>query len=123
GAIPEEFLKGEFTRNGITFGSLDSPLPGQTLTTGWFSGYAMSLYGVREVNLLFNNGAIRIPAYLFPDPSLSKPMPWYPVEKPRFLREIKERPPGVRRLTDVQLEIVDGRGARTRVDERWIEWK
>ena len=102
---------------------LDSPLPGQTLTKGWFSGYAMSPHGVREVNLLFNNGAIRIPAYLFPDPALSKAMPWYPVDKPRFMRELLARPPGVWRSTDVQVEIVDGRGQRTRLDDRWIEWK
>jgi hypothetical protein len=123
GAIPEEFLRGAFTRGEIAFGFLDSPLPGQTLTKGWFAGYAMSPYGVREVNLLFNNGAIRIPAYLFPDAGLAKAFPWYPVERPRFVREIPERPPGVWPSTDVQVEIVDGRGGRTRLEDRWIEWK
>ena len=118
GAVPPPFAP-----NGTTFGILDSPLPGQTLTKGWFSGYAMSPYGVREVNLLFNNGAIRVPAYLFPDAGLSKAMPWYPVEKPRFARELPSRPPGVWRETDVQVEIVDGRGQRTRLSDRWIEWK
>jgi len=118
GAVPPVFAP-----NAIAFGMLDSPLPGQTLTKGWFSGYAMSPHGVREVDLLFNNGAIRIPAYLFPDPALSKAMPWYPVEKPRFVRELPSRPAGVWRSTDVQVEIVDGRGARTRLDDRWIEWK
>jgi hypothetical protein len=120
---PTRFLRGEFTPNGITFGILDSPLPGQTLTVGWFSGYAMSPHGVREVNLLFNNGAIRIPAYLFADPALSKALPWYPVDKPRFQRELRQRPPGVWHSTDVQVEIVDGRGERTLLDDRWIEWK
>ena len=123
GEIPEAFLRGDFTRNESAFGSLDSPLPGQTLTKGWFSGYAMSPYGVREVNLLFNNGAIRIPAYLFPDAGLSKALPWYPVDKPRFQREINSRPPGVWESTDVPVEIVDGRGERTRLEDRWIEWK
>ena len=109
--------------SGVAIGQLDSPLPQQTLTKGWFSGYAMSPHGVREVNLLFNNGAIRIPAYLFPDAALSKAMPSYPVEKPRFVREIPARPPGVWPETDVQVEIVDGHGQRTRLDDRWIEWK
>ena len=53
----------------------------------------------------------------------SKAMPWYPVDKPRFHRELTSRPPGVRPSTDVQVEIVDGRGGRTRLDDRWIEWK
>jgi MFS family permease len=123
GAIPEKFLRGEFTPNGNTFGALDSPLPGQTLTVGWFSGYAMSPHGVRAVNLLFNNGAIRIPAYLSPDAALSKAMPWYPVDKPRFARELRTRPPGVWPSMDVQVEIIDGRGGKTRLEDRWIEWK
>jgi hypothetical protein len=118
GAMPEEFARG-----ASTFGQLDSPLPAQTLTKAWFSGYAMSPYGVREVDLLFNNGAIRIPAFLFPDASLAQAMPWYPVDKPRFHRAFDARPPGVWRWTDVQVEIVDGRGVRTRLDDRWIEWR
>jgi hypothetical protein len=109
--------------SGGAFGNLDSPMAGQRLTKGWFSGYAMSPYGVREVNLLFNDGAIRIPAFLFPDAGLSKAMPWYPVAKPRFARELPRRPRGVWRQTDVQVEIVDGRGVRTRLDDRWIDWK
>ena len=28
----------------------------------------------------------------------------------------------VRRLTDVQVEIVDGKGERTLLEDRWIEW-
>ena len=123
GPIPDDFLNGQVTRSAITFGSLDSPLPGQTLTIGWFSGYALSPHGVREVNLLFNNGAIRYPAFLFGDSSLSNTFSWYPASKPRFAREFRSRPPGVWPSTDVQVEIVDGRGHRTRLEDRWIEWK
>jgi hypothetical protein len=89
----------------------------------WFTGYALSPYGVREVNLLFNNGAVRIPTDLRPDASVTKAHPWYPVPAPRFMRAFERRPPGVRQTTDVQVEIVDGRGVRTLLEDRWIDWK
>ena len=118
----EAFLRGQYSYNDITFGILDSPLPGRMGKKGWFTGYALSPWDVRKVNLLFNNGAIRIPAYLKPDSSVAKAYPWYPVATPRFMRAFERRPPGVRRLTDVQVEIVDGRGERTLLEDRWIEW-
>lgn len=119
----EAFLRGEYSYNDITFGILDSPPPGRMGPGGWFTGYALSPWGIREVNLLFNNGAIRIPAYLTPDASVSKAYPWYTVDKPRFMRAFSERPPGVRPITDVQVEIVDGRGERTLLEDRLIEWR
>jgi hypothetical protein len=123
GSIPEAFLRGEYVRNEVTFGILDFPPPGRLDNkSGWFVGYALSPHGIREVNLLFNNGAIRFPAVLKPDESVSKAHPWYPVPAPRFVRLFPERPPGVWRETDVQVEIVDGRGVRTRLESRWIEW-
>jgi hypothetical protein len=119
----EAFLRGGYSYSDIAFGMVDSPPPGPMGPPGWFTGYALSPYGVREVNLLFNNGAIRIPAFLRPDASVSKAYPWYPVPTPRFMRAFTERPPGVRRETDLQVEIVDGRGERTLLEDRWIEWK
>src|SRR5438876_11830071 len=38
-------------------------------------------------------------------------------------RELTSRPPGVWSSTGVQVEIVDGRSGRTRLDDRWSEWK
>jgi hypothetical protein len=118
----EAFLRGEYSYNDITFGILDSPPPGRMGKAGWFTGYALSPWDVREVNLLFNDGAIRIPAYLKPDASVAKAYPWYAVAAPRFMRAFPERPPGVRPVTDVQVEIVDGRGERTLLEDRLIEW-
>jgi len=116
------FLRGEYSYNDITFGALDSPPPGPMGKGGWFSGYALSPWDVREVNLLFNNGAIRIPTFRGADASISKAYPWYPVAAPRFIRAFSERPPGVRPVTDVQVEIIDGRGERTLLEDRWISW-
>jgi hypothetical protein len=35
---------------------------------------------------------------------------------------LDHRPHGVRRQTDLQIEIVDGRGERTRLPAVWIDW-
>ncbi len=118
----EAFLRGEYSYNDITFGILDSPQGGPMGKGGWFTGYALSPYGIRAVNLLFNNGALRIPTDLRPDASVSKAYPWYPVPTPRFMRAFDHRPHGVRRQTDVQVEIIDGRGVRTLLEDRWIDW-
>lgn len=118
------FLRNETTRNGATFGTLDMPLPGQTAGPGlWLSGYAFSPAGVRGVDLLFEQGRVRIPAILIADPDLSRRFPWYPqVPRPRFVSSLVKRPPGVREETDVQVEIIDGAGRATRLEDRWIRW-
>ena len=54
----------------------------------------------------------------------SQHFPWYPQSpRPAFSLLIPKRPKDVWRYTDVQVEIVDGRGERTLLDDRWIEWK
>jgi hypothetical protein len=41
----------------------------------------------------------------------------------RFTVRVTGRPPGVWPDTDIQAEIIDRRGARLRLDDRWIEWR
>ena len=41
----------------------------------------------------------------------------------RFVAQFPQRPSAIGRVTDVQVEIVDGRGARTLLEDRWIEWR
>ena len=120
------FLAGEPTRNESTFGALDGPLMNETFQPGrgFFSGYAFSPYGIREVTLLFANARVRVAAPLQPDANLTRRFPWYPAtSRPRFVRALPERPRGVGELTDVQVEIVDGRGTVTRLPSRWFAWK
>jgi hypothetical protein len=107
-----------------TFGALDTPAPGQSSGPGqWLAGYAFSPRGVREVNLLFEQRQVRVQAILIAEPSLSARLPWYPlVPKPRFVKSILERPPGVRQDTDVQVEIIDGAGKATLLEDRWFHW-
>lgn len=121
----DAFLRYDATYNRNIFGYLDIPRPGETIGPGgaYISGFAFSPFGVREANLLFQNHAVRIPAFLSEDPRMSRRWPWYgPHAKARFQRILKERPPGVRRETDMQVEIVDGRGRRTLFDDRQFIW-
>jgi hypothetical protein len=119
----DAMLRGEPTYNESTFGMLNYPVWGERMKDVYVSGVAFSPYGVREVNLLFDNGAVRVPAELRADPALSRQFPWYDATpRPRFVCAFDRRPSGVRSSTDIQVEIVDGRGERTLLDDRWVEW-
>lgn len=121
GAALAAFRNDSPTYNAGTFGLLDPPQPSKG--GYWFAGYAFSPAGVRGVDLLFEQGTVRIPAILFEDHKLSSTFPWYPtVTKPRFLSSLVRRPHGIRRDTDVQVEILDGDGRRTLLDDRFLRW-
>lgn len=123
-AALDDFLGGRRTFNEETFGFLNYPQPGETLRGGsFFAGFAFSPYGIRRVDFLFNNGAVRIPAMLQPDARLSREYPWYGATPlPSFVGGFDRRPPNVRPHADVQVEITDGRGRKTRLEDRWFEW-
>ena len=76
------------------------------------------------MNLLFNNGAIREPTSPLPDdPGLRRAFHWYDATAhARFGRAFDRRPRGVWPDTDVQVEIIDGHGRRTLLEDRWISW-
>ena len=117
-------LGGHATYNEETFGALLLPTGhGNLKGPVTFSGVALSPFGIREVNLLFENGRIRIPATLHADPATSHWYPWYDATtRPAFSLTIPARPKGIRPNTDVQAEIIDGNGKRTLLDDRWIDW-
>jgi hypothetical protein len=118
----EMFLRSQATMNADTFGRFDAP-PKAIKGPAFFTGFAFSPFGVRGVDLLFENGTVRIPAQLFEETSLSQRFAGYPTPKPRFASGLGARPPGVRRESDVQAEIIDGRGRRKRLDHFWIVWQ
>ncbi len=117
-------LSGHATYNESTFGALLLPTGHETLKGGaTFSGIALSPFGIREVNLLFENGMVRLPATLKTDPGTSHWYPWYDATtKPAYVREFASRPKNIRPNTDVQVEIIDGRGERMLLDDRWLDW-
>ena len=69
-----------------------------------------SPFGVRSVDLLFEDGRVRVPAAVLREKNL-------------FARELPKRPDGVPEHTDVQAEITDGRGEKIRLQYYWIDWR
>lgn len=121
----DAYLRGEPTFNELPFGVLDQPLPASSIQGRMtFAGWAMSPYGLREVDLLFNNGLVRRKAMLSANPYLNRVFPFYDVTtRPSFSLQFAERPPGIWKRTDVQTEIIDGHGRRVRLQDRFIEWQ
>ncbi len=120
----DAFLNAQPTYNSDTFGFVDFPKPEQRIAGKLYvSGFALSPYGIRSVTLRFANGRVRIAPFLFDDPALRRRFPWYDATvKPRFVREFDHRLPGVAERTDLQVEVVDGRGRRVLLEDRFFVW-
>jgi hypothetical protein len=91
-----------------TTGGVDYPQGRVMRGEGHFSGWAKSPHGIRGVEIVFENGRIRHPAGRIGD---------------RFLLGFPKRPNDIRRDTDFQVEITDGRGVVTRLEPRWLRWE
>ena len=117
-------LAGQSTYNGSTFGQLYQPQNGSEIRGPMIiSGWALSPFGIREVNALIDNGRVRVKTGLFEREDVSRLFPWYPqTPKPAFATQI-DRPPRVPRETNVQIEIIDGRGKRTLLRDVAVTWR
>ena len=115
----ERFLRGEPTQNEETFGFLEWPAHDAVIHGRLkVSGFALSPYGIRAVNLRFANGRRVIAADLVERPDINERYPWYPLTtRAGFVKEI-DAPLG----DDVQVEIIDGRGRRMRLQDVWFTW-
>jgi hypothetical protein len=88
-----------------------------------FGGWVVSRTGVRSVDLWFDNGTVRVPARMRPDPSLNmRCILSQGVTRVRFEAALPARPSNVRRETDVYVEVTDESGKRARFGSRWITW-
>jgi MFS family permease len=120
-----DFLAGKPTCGDGTMGALDFPPPAIRFDRGQaiFSGWTMSPHGIRGVDLWFDNRTVRLPAKLVRDPLLDQRCPGDArLTRTRYLAVFEQRPPNIRRRTDVQVEVTDGRGAKTVFDDRWLTW-
>src|SRR6185503_8519069 len=111
--------------SGTTFGQLYRP-SNMTEIEGplEISGWALSPHGIREVYALIDAGRRRVPLPLFPRADVTASFPWYPqTPRPAFATVIPSRPAGVPESTDLQIEIIDGRGEATRLRDTLIIWK
>lgn len=116
----QRMLEGLPTYSASTIGRIDvlEVKDGSLRLLGW----ALSPYTIREVVVRFDNGSRRFRLDRAPRGDVTAAMPWYPETNPGFQIVFPKRPRGVRRNTDMQLEIVDGRGQRTRLPSTYIEW-
>jgi hypothetical protein len=120
----DRFLRHEYTYNSDTFGLLNNPLPEEHVKgAAIFSGWALSPYGVKKVDLLLETGRVRIATELRAESGLHRAFPWYAATTtPRFVALLAQRPKGVQRATNVQVEITDGRGRVRLLEGRRFTW-
>ncbi len=115
---------GKATYNETTFGLVGPPEPEQE-TSGPLTvrGWALSPEGVSRVVVRVHSGKYLYQARLEPRPDVSARFPWYP-KTPRagFVATLPNRPKGLPRLTEVQVEITDGRGNVTRFPDCLVTW-
>jgi hypothetical protein len=117
-------LRGNATYMGRSFGVVDTPhgdetIKGPLTVTGW----ALSPNGLSSVDVLLHNGMYRF--HTSPTSRLDVKMkfPWYArVRDAGFTVTFPRRPRGVPQWTDVQVEIIDGKGGRTRLPDIVIRW-
>jgi hypothetical protein len=127
GFLPDEnlqrLLSHQPTYTASTFGIVESPrnvteIDGAMRLSGW----AMSPHGIARVRVLIDAGRRIYDADLHARPDVSAAFPWYPkTTTPWFTLDIP-RPKGVRRDTDVQVEVIDGRGKATRFPDLVVWW-
>jgi hypothetical protein len=118
----DRFFRGETTHTNTTFGVLEQPgwdgtANGPLTATGW----ALSPHGTRHVWVLIDDGRHRYEADRVPRADVQARYGWYYDAKPGFTVTIP-RPFGVPRRTDIQVEIEDGAGRRTRLDDVLFFW-
>jgi len=120
----QRMLSGQRIYLARTFGVMDFPnddlIRGRAMTV---SGWALSPNGIREVDVLLNSALQRYRATLVDRGDVQAAFPWYPnVRHAGFTLTLPKRPRGVPKYSDVQVEIVDGTGARTCLPDQFIEW-
>ena len=117
----QRMLGSQATYNNITFGVVDiagGNADGRMEVMGW----ALSPFSVRDVIARFESGARPFHVKRAPRGDVTGRWPWYPDPEAGFQIIFEHRPRGVRRATDMQIEIVDGRGVHTFLPSRWVQW-
>jgi hypothetical protein len=120
----ERFFRNETTHTNTTFGVLERP--------GWdgvakgpltLNGWVLSPHGARHVWALVDDGRHRFEASRVARPDVQSRYGWYYDAKPGFTLTIPQRPRGVPRRTDVQIEVEDGAGHLSRLDDVLFFWE
>jgi hypothetical protein len=119
----ERFFRNESTHTNAIFGVLEQPgwdavVKGPLTVNGW----VLSPHGTRHVWVLFDEGRHRFETVRVPRQDVQARYGWYYDDKPGFTITL-ERPKGVPRRTDVQVEVEDGAGRKTRLEDVLFIWE
>ena len=130
GHLPREklarMLRGETTHSNAIMAVVESPQPGE-LVRGPLRvrGWTLSPFTIRRVTVLLDGGSVRIDAPLTdPRPDVKQRFHWYYfTPRPGFEIVVPERPRGVPRATNVQIEIEDESGRVVRTTDVLFDWE
>jgi hypothetical protein len=120
----ERYLRGDATYNTSTFFHVDTPKSdeehhGSLRVAGWM----LSPNGIARVRVLVNGGQKSYEARFLDRPDVAWRWPWYPRTKHAgFEAILPKRPKGIRRDTDVQVEVTDGAGHVSRSFDIVLTW-
>jgi hypothetical protein len=127
GHLPEQmlarFLEGQPTYNASMFGRMERPAYFETAKGPLkISGWAISPNGISNVYVHVDERSKRYEAHRTKRPDISSKYPWYYEYDCGFELTIPDRPSGVHRYTDVQIELVDGTGRRMWLEDHLVTW-
>jgi hypothetical protein len=119
----ERFLNGQPTHSDTPFGVVDWPhwdstVQGPLTISGWVVAPAHP----RHVYVYLDDRRHRFEANRVARPDVNATYGWYYNDKPGYTVTIPARPRGVRRQTDLQVEVVDSTGRVTRLDDIFFNW-
>ena len=119
-------LAGETTHSNAIMAFVESPQPGE-LARGPLrvQGWTLSPFTIRRVTILIDGGDVRVDVPLTnPRPDVKSRFHWYYfTHRPGFEFVIPERPRGVPRSTELQIEIEDEAGRVMRTADVTFDWE
>lgn len=120
----QRFLDSQPTHSETPFGVVDWPhwdstVKGALTVSGWVVAPAHP----RNIYVYIDDRRHRFEAMRLPRPDVNATYGWYYNDRPGYSVTIPSRPRGVRRQTDVQIEVVDANGRVTRLDDIFFNWE
>jgi hypothetical protein len=119
-------LAGESTHSDAITTVIESPQYGEVVRGPLnVRGWTLSPFRIRRVTALFDTGTLRVDAPLVDArPDVKQRFSWYYfVATPGFRLTLPERPRGVGRSTDVQIEVEDESGRVMRSGDVVFDWE
>jgi hypothetical protein len=118
-------LAGETTHSDAIVIEIESPIDRETINGALrVRGWTLSPFGIRRATIRIDDGDFRVDAPLYPRPDVKARYHWYYfVPNPGFDLTIPQRPNGVPRQTEVQIEVEDQQGRVARSRDVLIDWE